>query len=364
MSEVSESASLVGMLQDWVIFGSKLGAGFAVLMLGVLWYNQDKMLYHPNPPGAPKLPSENPKGCRLPSEFTRAGDFAHPSISLDLRIPFEEVFITTADKARIHTWLLLQENAKTKPTLIFSHGNAGNMGFRLPHAALFYAKSGVNVVMYDYRGFGASEGTPSEKGLNLDAIAVLEFVSKHPALEGSPILLFGESLGGAVTISLAHARPTLVSGIILENTFLSVPKMVDHLMPLVAPLKGLILSIKWDSDMKITTLPHPMLFVSGLADQLVPPFHMKALHDSAAKSSYRDLYEVPGGEHNDTFVTGGMTYYRRVRDFAARVLGTNTSGAGAGAGGVTSVSVGDDGGIAFDQSVFHTPTMGTDFRVK
>ncbi len=111
---------------------------------------------------------------------------------------------------------------------------------------------------------GRSSGNPTEHGLEYDAEAVLQFIKAHPKLKGSPIVLFGRSLGGAVSVSLAHRHPDLVDAIILENTFTSIPAMVDVLMPYVSALKMLILRISWNSKDKIRDLKQPILFISGM----------------------------------------------------------------------------------------------------
>jgi len=95
-------------------------------------------------------------------------------------IPFIEAFVTTDDNIKIHTWLMLQSDSENVPTLIYFHGNAGNMGMRLKNAALMYSICGINVLMMDYRGYGSSDGRPSEKGLQLDALAVLKYAKSHP----------------------------------------------------------------------------------------------------------------------------------------------------------------------------------------
>ncbi len=130
---------------------------------------------------------------------------------------------------------------------------------------------------------GKSEGYPSEQGLQLDAEAALEFAFNHPRfksdrnawllfvihlllhrLQGSSMVMFGRSLGGAVSIYLAHKYPNLVKGIIVENTFLSVSAMVDVLMPFLKSIKSFVLNIKWNSDEKIPSLNQPILFISGI----------------------------------------------------------------------------------------------------
>lgn len=124
-----------------------------------------------------------------------------------------------------------------------------------------------------------------------------------------PIILFGRSLGGAVSISLAERFPNNIHGIIVENTFLSISKMVDVLMPFLKYLKKYVLKINWNSDYKIKQLTQPILFYSGDSDELVPPFHMKRLYDFAVKSYNRVFFSVSGGTHNDTWDKAGSKYY-------------------------------------------------------
>ena len=110
---------------------------------------------------------------------------------------------------------------------------------------------------------GSSVGTPNETGLNIDADTVLLYAVKHPKLRNSKVIVFGQSLGGAVAVSLAHRYPELVLGVILENTFQSISTMVDVIMPYLKPLKAYVLNIKWNSDEKIDQLTMPILFISG-----------------------------------------------------------------------------------------------------
>lgn len=156
----------------------------------------------------------------------------------------------------------------------------------------------------------------------------------HNRLKNSPIILFGRSLGGGVCFYLAERFPELISGIIVENTFLSIGAMVDVIMPLVKWLKSFVLAIKWNNDEKIQHVPHPIMFISGTekhflihllpqihlilrcvneigdSDELVPPFHMKQLYELAVKSKHREFYSVSGGGHNDTWERAGKQYYR------------------------------------------------------
>ena len=118
-------------------------------------------------------------------------------------------------------------------TILYFHGNAGNIGHRVPNALLMLVNLKANVVLVDYRGYGKSEGEPSEDGLYLDAEATLDYVMTRPDLDKTKVLLFGRSLGGAVAVRLASANPHRVAAIVVENTFLSIPHMAATLFSFV-----------------------------------------------------------------------------------------------------------------------------------
>ena len=126
------------------------------------------------------------------------------------------------------------------PNLIFFHGNAGNIGSRLPNIDLLVKRLNCNVLILAYRGYGHSEGKPSEKGLQLDAEATLEYALNREDIDNDRIFVFGRSLGGAVAAQLAQNKGNSIKGIILENTFTSIADLVDVLMPFVAVFKSII----------------------------------------------------------------------------------------------------------------------------
>lgn len=300
-------------LLSWATFSAKIGIGLFTVFAGLLYKYQEKILYIPNPPNFPKTPKENPPGYQSPADFSTSGLQINGIGSNSIK--FEEHNVITKDNCSIHTWLMLQPNSQDVPTLIYFHGNAGNMGFRLNNAAEMFAIVGINILMMDYRGYGSSTGEPSEEGINMDAEEVLLYAVNHPKLTNSRIMAFGRSLGGAVSIALAHKFPKLVSAVIVENTFLSIDRMVDHLMPRIAPLKGLVLRMHWDSEKKIKELKQPIMYISGDRDTLVPPFHMAKLRELAVNSAHRDFFLIAGGTHNDTWQKGGRQYYLRMKAF-------------------------------------------------
>lgn len=171
-----------------------------------------------------------------------------------------------------------QEVALSRPTVMIFHANAGNLGHRLPLARLFYDQMRCNVFMLSYRGYGLSEGSPSEKGLRMDAQAALDFVLEHPLLKETPILLYGQSIGGAVAIDLASRNPDAIHALILENTFTSIPDLIPTVLPYLSSVSFLCHQV-WPSSTSIAKIPTstPILMISGLEDEVVPPIHMKKL---------------------------------------------------------------------------------------
>jgi hypothetical protein len=166
------------------------------------------MLYFPEIAGLPKRPSQNPRKYRSPDEH---------------QIPFENIYIECEDGVKIHSWLLMRTREKNDlPTLVFFHGNAGNIGLRIPNALKMIQYLNVNVLMVEYRGYGESDSVaPNERGLKLDAEASLKFISKHPKIDPSRIFVFGRSLGGSVAFHAALYAETKgipLAGVIVENS--------------------------------------------------------------------------------------------------------------------------------------------------
>ncbi|KDO27848.1 hypothetical protein SPRG_07121 [Saprolegnia parasitica CBS 223.65] len=303
---MSTTESILGWVQTATYAG---GAAVAGLMM-LLYVYQEKLLYHPSVPGVPKLTTENPKGYQHPAEYG---------------IDAEDVYIPTKDGITIHAWLLKQPTMATVPTILFYHGNAGNIGFRLPNAVQMYKQLGCNILLVDYRGFGLSLGDPTERGLQLDAEATLDYVLQRKDIDPTKLIVFGRSLGGAVAIYLAEHRGEQIAAVMVENTFLSISAMVDSLLPWLTYVKRFLLAIDWSNERRIQSLPHPILFLAGEHDELVPPFHMQRLHDLARRSRLRKWHLIARGTHNDSWVKGGSLYFETMRDFIMTVTMTTTT---------------------------------------
>mmetsp|Transcript_603 Transcript_603/g.1093 ORF Transcript_603/g.1093 Transcript_603/m.1093 type:complete len:396 (+) Transcript_603:161-1348(+) len=289
-----------------------VGVGMVAIVAGILYAKQESLLYFPEIGGIPRRPSSNPRRYRSPSEYS---------------IPFETHMIRCEDGVSIHSWLLLHPNSKAqrKPTIVFFHGNAGNIGLRLPNAHQMYTQLDANVLMVEYRGYGDSDSVkPTEGGLKLDAEAALEFITSHPQVDSQRIFCFGRSLGGAVAFHLAkyaekYHKP--LAGIMVENTFLSIGTMVDQLMPLIAPLKFFVLRMDWGNDKIAPFIRIPVLYLAGDSDELVPHNHMTKLFEYSSKSShYTKMHIIKGGTHNDSWMVGGSEYFEKMRSFISHVI--------------------------------------------
>lgn len=229
-----------------------------------------------------------------------------PGVDLDparLGIEATGLFLETTDGVRIHAFHLPGGGSRA---LLFLHGNAGNASHRLPNAALL-AQLGVDVLLLDYRGYGLSEGRPSEAGVYTDARAGLAHLQEACGFQPERIVLFGRSLGGAVAVELAQDRP--LAGVILESTFTNVRDMARRL---VGPL-GHLVSGAFDSRARIGRVRAPLLFFHGDRDEIVPYALGRSLYDAAPEP--KAFETLRGAGHNDTVEVGGRAYLDRIGAF-------------------------------------------------
>jgi len=202
-------------------------------------------------------------------------------------LPFEDVYMQTKDHVQIHGWLVGKHHDYY---LLFFHGNAGNLSGRLDKLKLF-DEIGLNTLIVGYRGYGLSEGRPSESGVYLDAQAAYDYLVNDRHISPQKILVYGASLGGAVGVDLASKRP--VAGLILDSTFSSARDMARHIFPIIPKF---LVQIKFDSLKKIRKCHMPKLFLHSKADRTVPFKLGKKLYESAPGP--KTFIEISGG-HND-----------------------------------------------------------------
>jgi len=291
-----------------------------VLFLANLIIRQESILYVPDVAPGMHTPLDNPEGLRSPA---------------DSGLTYEDVHMDTADGLRIHAWFIpVSEGSSTAPTLLFCHANAGNIGLRVPNFAQIVEKLHANIFALEYRGYGHSEGSPTEEGLMEDALSSWQWLrsaANSGRIDGQKIFVFGRSLGGAVSVALAWSLQmrgeSPPRGLILENTFVSIGAVVDAMFPFLAykPLKKRFLRVKWETIERIKNIEVPLLFLSGQKDEIIPPWHTKALHTGATKSPVNRVIEFPEGQHNDTWEKGGSKYWEVQADFIKECLSSNSA---------------------------------------
>ncbi|MCB8932467.1 MAG: alpha/beta hydrolase [Fimbriimonadaceae bacterium] len=216
----------------------------------------------------------------------------------------QDVTFTTSDGVRLHAWWMPAKDARL--TLLFAHGNGGNITTRRD-VAIGLRKLGMNVLLFDYRGYGRSEGSPSESGLYLDAEAALAFL-KEKGIPSQRVVLFGESLGTAVVAEMAVRHKA--AAIILESPFTNIPDMARLIVPI--PM-GWALSHRFDTLRKAPRFQSPLLVIHGTDDDLVPYEFGQRVFQSAPQP--KRFFGVGGAHHNDVVETAGPRFTNEIQAF-------------------------------------------------
>jgi abhydrolase domain-containing protein 13 len=187
---------------------------------------------------------------------------------------YEELLIPTKDGEKLSAFYIRAPKGahNADVTVLMFHGNAGNIGHRVPIAKMLLTSAGCNVFMLEYRGYGLSTGEPDEAGITLDGQTALDYLRQRAETRDHRIVIFGQSLGGAVAIKTVAKNQHVgdIDGLILENTFLSMRKLIPSVIP---PAKYLTLLCHqvWASDAALPNITKiPILFLSGLQDEIVP----------------------------------------------------------------------------------------------
>ena len=223
----------------------------------------------------------------------------------------EDVHFTASDGVRLHGWYI--PSAGAKATLLWFHGNAGNITHRLGNIEMLKPLN-LNIFIFDYRGYGKSEGEPDEKGIYSDSQAAYDWLVKVKNILPEEIILFGRSLGGICAVEVASGNPA--AGLILESVFPSAGKMAEKIFP-VLPLGGAIKS-RFDAISKVPDLKLPKLFIHGTQDEIVPYKLGRELFSVAADP--KEFYDIQGAGHNDTFLIGGAGYFNALGQFIKKVV--------------------------------------------
>jgi len=213
-------------------------------------------------------------------------------------LSYENIHFDTEDGVRLNGWLM--KKADRAPTIIFIHGNAGNIGDRLEKILLFY-RMGLNVFIFDYRGYGKSQGTPTEEGIYKDAKAAYDYLERRGDLDPTWFMAYGESLGGAVAIDLATKRK--LTCLIADSTFTNAIDIAKRIYPFIP---SFLINIKLDSLSKVKTLDTPKLFIHSPEDEMIPYALGRRLYDEAKPP--KEFLDIQG-THNE-----GLSYSQEIYD--------------------------------------------------
>jgi len=231
----------------------------------------------------------------------------------DLDRPFEEVLFPATDGVRLHGWFFPADPGSPRGHLVILvlHGNAGNISHRM-HFYQAWLELGVNVFAFDYRGFGRSAGTPSEEGTYRDAQGAVQWLRERSFVP-EQIIALGESLGGGVATELALREP--IGGLILQNTFTSIPDIGSELFPWL-PVRRII-RIKYDTVHKLPRLKLPVLVAHSRTDDLIGFHH--AEENFQAANEPKMFWELRG-DHTSTIEDGREQYLAGLEKFFREYL--------------------------------------------
>jgi len=235
-----------------------------------------------------------------------------PDASLALRE--RSVAFKAADATSLSAWIIpAVGTAPDAPWVLISHGNYGNIGHGgRPEFYAWFRDLGVNLFAYDYRGFGASDGSPSEAGVYADAAAAYRYLTDSLHVPPSRIILFGHSLGTGVTIELA--RHVAAAGLIVEDAYTSVADRGQEVFPLL-PIRFIARS-RFASIDKVGELRLPKLFLHARNDRTIPITHGRKLFAAAAEP--KEFVELNAG-HADAYSADRARYYGAIDAFIRRV---------------------------------------------
>ncbi|MDP8216630.1 MAG: alpha/beta hydrolase [Candidatus Kaelpia imicola] len=232
------------------------------------------------------------------------------STPMNAGLKYEDVFFNTDDGLKLNGWFIPAEDPRG--TLLFCHGNAGNISHRIEIIEVFNELN-LNVFIFDYRGYGRSQGSPTEEGLYRDAQAAYKYLLGRKNINKDAIVIYGKSIGANVAIDLASK--VTVAVLIFESGFSSAYDMGKKLFPYL-PVKWII-TIKYDALAKIKNIAIPKLIIHSQDDEIVPFKLGKKLFEAAPPP--KEFYQMQGG-HNEAFFMAMKEYSSKINIFLSKYL--------------------------------------------
>jgi pimeloyl-ACP methyl ester carboxylesterase len=227
-------------------------------------------------------------------------------------VRFDELMFSSGDGERLHGWWVPATGGPPLGHVLLLHGNAGNIGDRVPHVELL-AAAGFDVLAFDYRGYGRSTGRPDEQGTYRDARAALDALLRRDGVDPDRVIYLGESLGGAIALELAlwHAP----GGLVLQSTFTSIRDMARLHYPFIPRAA---VPDAYPSLRLVAGLRAPLLFLHGERDEIVPLMYGQALFDAAPEP--KAMHVLRGVAHNDVLARAGREWVDAIAGWAAAAV--------------------------------------------
>ena len=226
-------------------------------------------------------------------------------------VPYEDVYLKSSDGLTLHGWFLPAPAPATRrtQTWLWFHGNGGNLGTRVGQLERAHRLLGVHQFIFDYRGYGRSEGRPTERGTYLDARAALNYLRERPGINSDRIVYFGHSLGTAIAVELAVADPP--HGMALVGPFAAIGDLAKLALPI--PLAGWLVRGHYNSAQRISRVHTPLLILHGELDEIVP--HSQGLKLYQAANRPKRFVTLHGATHNNAHHVAADVMARALLEF-------------------------------------------------
>jgi len=274
---------------EWLLRTSVISIIAYIAFCTMIYFMQPGMIFYPDIPGR---------------ELVSTPD----SIGLN----YQDVELATEDNIKLHSWFIAANTpSPIQKTILFFHGNAGNISHRLDSINIFH-KLGMNVFIIDYRGYGQSTGRIAEAGIYLDAKAAWLYLTKQRGIKPNNIIIFGRSLGGSVAAWLASQHTP--AALIVESSFSSVASMGKRIYPYL-PV-SLISRYNFNTKKYIKAIHCPVLVAHSFNDNIIPYEEGQDIYNTAPYP--KQFLKMQGG-HNDGFLVSGKEYVSGLESFILEI---------------------------------------------